>query len=186
MLVAAISISPLGASNSKLPLHHNWVPPESGEFKSNFDRAMFDESDEAGAGVVIRDSIGHVIAAMAEKIRKPHSVECLEMVVDRHAVVFATEIGLQQCHFEGDSQTDIKALKSGDMFSSSFGHLVKDTLFYVHSMRSFSFSHIVRQGNAVAHALAQRARLSFPLLVWMKDVPSDVFAFVSKYFAVIR
>ena len=56
---------------------------------------MFNESDEAGVGVVIKDSMGQVIATMAEKIRKPHSMECLEMVAARHAVVFAAEIGLQ-------------------------------------------------------------------------------------------
>ena len=65
------------------------------EFKASFDGAMFNESDEAGVGVVIRDSMGQVIATMAEKIRKPHSMECLEMVAARHAVVFAAEIGLQ-------------------------------------------------------------------------------------------
>ena len=41
-------------------LHHrrNWLPPELGEFKANFDGAMFNERDEAGVGVVIRDSMG--------------------------------------------------------------------------------------------------------------------------------
>ena len=65
------------------------------KFKANFDGAMFNESDEAGVGVVIKDSMGQVIATMAEKIRKPHSMECLEMVAARHAVVFAAEISLQ-------------------------------------------------------------------------------------------
>ena len=101
------------------------------EFKANFDGAMFNESDEAGVGVVIRDSMGQVIVAMAEKIQKPHSMECLEMVAARHAMVFAAKISLQQCHFEGDLQTGIKALKSGDMFSSSFVRLVKDTFFFL-------------------------------------------------------
>ena len=42
------------------------------------------------------------------------------------------------------------------------------------SLRTFSFSHTRRQVNCVAHALAKRAIISFPLLVWMEHVPSDV------------
>ena len=78
------------------------------------------------------------------------------------------------CQFEGDSKATIKALKAGDMFSSSIGHLVRDTLVIVNSFSSFSFSCIVRQGNAVAHVLTQKTRLSFPLLIWMEDVPLDI------------
>ena len=99
----------------------------------------------------------------------------------RRPVIFAQEIGLQQYHFKGDSETIIKALKVGDMFSSSIGHLVKDTLVIVSSFSSSSFSHIVRQGNAMAHALAQRAHFSFPLLVWMEDVSSDVDSIAFAY-----
>ena len=39
-------------------------------------------------------------------------------------------------------------------------------------------SHIYRQGNAVAHILAQRVRLSSPLQVWMESVPPDLNAIV--------
>ena len=77
----------------------------------------------------------------------------------------------------------IKTLKNEDMFCSSFGHIVKDTLVCVNSLRSLSFAHIVRQGNSVAHALAQRVCLSFPLLVWMEDVPSDIDSFVIADFS---
>lgn len=66
----------------------------------------------------------------------------------------------------------------GDMFSSSFGHLVRDTLIHVSSLRSFSFSHATRQGNVVTHALTQRAWLSFSLLNWMEFVPLDANVFV--------
>ena len=138
----------------KQPLRRKRFPPATTEFKANFDGAWFNESEEAGIGVVVRDSSGHVLAALAEKIKKPHSVDCLEMMAARRAVIFAQEIGLQKCQFEGDSKTIIKALKIGDMSSSSFGHLVRDTLAIVSSFMDFSFSHIVRQDNAVAHALA--------------------------------
>ena len=63
------------------------------------------------------------------------------------------------------------------MSSSSFGRLIRDTLIVVNLFLDFSFSYIVRQGNTMTHALTQRACLSFPLLVWMKNVPSDVVAF---------
>ena len=96
------------------------------------------------------------------------------MMAARTVVIFAQEIGLQQCQFEGDSETIVKALKAGDMFFSSIGHLVRDTLIIVNSFSSFSFSSIVRQGNAVAHVLTQKALLSFPLLIWMEGVPLDI------------
>ena len=80
---------------------------------------MFTGSDEAGLGVVVRDSNGLVVAAMAEKIKQPHSVECLEMLAARRAVIFVKEIGLQESHFEGDSELVIKELqRDGSQYSS--------------------------------------------------------------------
>ena len=60
------------------------------------------------------------------------------------------------------------------MFQSAYGHLIKDTLSYVHSLRSFSFSHSYRQGNSVADALAKNARFCSGLTVWMEHVPPDI------------
>ena len=80
---------------------------------------------------MVRDFSGQVLAAMVGKIRKPHNVESLEMIAARRAVIFASKIGLQQCQFEGDSEIGIKALQTGDVFSSSFGHLVRNTLIHV-------------------------------------------------------
>ena len=47
------------------------------EFKANFDVAWFNESDEAGIGVVVRDSAGQVIAGLVEKIKKKTSLHGL-------------------------------------------------------------------------------------------------------------
>ena len=104
---------------------------------------MFNESKEAGIGIVVQDSSGQVVATMAEKIQKPHSLESLELLVVRRAMIFFffIEIGLQQFQFKGNSKTSIKALQTGEMLSSSFGHLVRDTLIHVSSLRSFSFSY---------------------------------------------
>ena len=147
-------------------------------YKTNFDGAMFNELSEAGIGVVIRNCKREIMAALSEKIQKPQSVVALEMLAARRAVLFACECGIQQSSFEGDSEFVINSLRHGGLLHSSVGHFLKDTMFDASSLWSFSFSHVCRQDNSVAHALAQRARLSFPIVVWMESIPPNINSFV--------
>jgi len=64
----------------------------------------------------------------------------------------------------------IKSLRQGGFENLQGSHLIKDILFTINSFQSISFSHVVWQGNAIAH--------SFPLLVWMEAIPSDALSFV--------
>ena len=64
------------------------------------------------------------------------------------------------------------------MSHSQGGHILKYILSLLDFFVSCSFSHIGRQGNAVVHALAQRAILSCPLDVWMEYVPLVISTFV--------
>ena len=130
--------------------------------KVNFDGAMFNERDEAGIGVIIRNPRGEVMAALSEKIQKPPSTEILELLATKRAVRFSLETGFNKSVFEGDLELVIKSLRHGGYENSLGGHLINDILFTVNSFQSISFSHVVWQSNAVAHALAQRARHSFP------------------------
>ena len=72
----------------------------------------------------------------------------------------------------------------GNFSLLSIGHLVKDTKFIASSLQTHSFSHVSRQDNVVAHALVQRARFSFPLLVWMEYVLPNILYFVDNDFPV--
>ncbi|KAK9997041.1 hypothetical protein SO802_021727 [Lithocarpus litseifolius] len=156
-----------------------WSPPGCNEWKINFDGAMFCESDEAGVGVVVRNSSGVVVAALTEKIRKPPSVEVLELLAARRAALFSDELGLDRVIFEGDSEQVIKALQWGGWDLAAGGHLIRDIFCTVNSFVSTSFSHVCRQGNAVAHALAQRARLCSPISVWLDSYLGDISSFVN-------
>ena len=159
-------------------LEKKWNPPPLNSYKTNFDGAMFNESNEVGIGVVIRNCKGEIMVALSEKIQKPQFVVALEMLATKRAVLFARECGIQQSSFEGDSKFVINSLRHGELLHSSVGYLLKDTMSYASSLRSFSFSHVSRQGNSVAHVLAQRERLSFPIVVWMESVPPDINSFV--------
>ena len=61
---------------------------------------MFNESDEARIGVVIRNCKGELMAALSEKIQKPQSVVASEMLAARRAALFACECGFQQSSFK--------------------------------------------------------------------------------------
>ena len=65
-------------------------------------------------------------------------------------------------------------MKAADGAHSAMGVIIKDTMSIIGSLRTFSFSHTRRQGNCVTHALAERAIVSFPLLVWMEHVPTNI------------
>ena len=131
-----------------------WKPPSASSVKINFDGALFGESDYAGLGVVIRNSNGKVLAALFEKIMKPQSAELVEILAARRAVLFSCDSGFHNSVFEGNSTSVVKLLQDRCVSHSLGGHILKDIVSHLNSFQSCSFSHIGRQGNAVAHALA--------------------------------
>ena len=96
----------------------------------------------------------------------------------RRAVLFSIETGFHNSVFEGDSTSVIKLLQDRMVSHPRIGHILKDIVSHLNSLQSLSFSHDGREGNAVAHALAQRAKLSFPLKIWMEFVPPAISSFV--------
>ena len=160
-----------------------WEPPTVAmKLKTNFDEAMFSKFDQAGIGVVVRNHERQVMVALSEKIKKPASVETLEALVARRVVSFILELGFNQFMFEGDLEVINKALNYDDFSLASVGHIIKDIWSMLGLLQTKSFSFVRRQGNSVTHALAQRVRFSFPLLVWMDDVPPNIYHFVCSDF----
>ena len=71
--------------------------------KTNYDGAMFGESDEASIEVIIQNSDGEVMVTLSKKIQKPSYVEVLELLAVRQAMSFTLELGFINSTFEGDS-----------------------------------------------------------------------------------
>ena len=105
--------------------------------KTNYDGAMFGESDEAGIGVIIQNSDGEVMVTLSKKIQKPSYVEVLELLAVRQAMSFTLELGFINSTFEGDSKSVVKSLQGRGMENSQEGHLIKDIMSYVNSMLFF-------------------------------------------------
>ena len=101
-----------------------WEPPPTSLLKINFDGAIFRETEEAGLGVVIRDSHGQVLASLAEKIKLPSCSDEVEALAVVRAITLAMDLNLPSFIVEGDSEVVISALRSEEDSFSSFGHLI--------------------------------------------------------------
>ena len=166
------------------PCRPRWKPPNQGGVKTNIDGAIFKDINAAGLGVVIRNDRGKVLAA--EKIPIPNLVLTLEILAARRVVQFVHEVGISNSIFEGDSKISINALRKGQLLHSSFGHIIRDILLSTNSLQSFSFSHIYKQGHALAYALSKRAKFSSPLSVWMESIPLYLYNCYFLDFSVIE
>ena len=158
--------------------HTRWKPPEHGTYKVNYDGAVFSQQGKAGLGVIIRNHEGAVMASLAQQIPLPTTVAQVEALAARRATEFALEIGITTAILEGDSETIVKELMEPNPSLALHGHLIQDVKSLQNSFNSLNFTHVRREGNNVAHALARWAIKKPNLTVWMEDVPPDIRQFV--------
>ena len=92
---------------------------------------MFADTEEAGVGVIVRDSQGKVIASMAEKIKLPSSSDEVKAVAAVRAITLAMDLNLPSFIVEGDSEVVISALRKEEESFSSFGHLISSIKHYL-------------------------------------------------------
>ena len=124
-------------------------------YKVNYDGALFSQQGKAGLGVIIRNSEGDVMASMSQQIPLPTIVAQVEALAVRRAAVFALEIGINKAILEGNSETIVKELMEPTPSLALHGRLIQDVKSLQNSFNFLSFTHVHRQGNNVAHALAR-------------------------------
>ncbi|KAK9994655.1 hypothetical protein SO802_024358 [Lithocarpus litseifolius] len=156
-----------------------WLPPISPRYKVNYDGAIFKDLGAAGLGVIIRDSEGCVIGALAERIPLPISVATVEALACRRAIQFAKDLSIYEATFEGDAEIVTNALRAGTSNHPEFGLVINDSLALASGFRFCNFAHVKRLGNLVAHFLARKAKSGNVLQVWIESIPDDIAPIVS-------
>ncbi|XP_050290021.1 uncharacterized protein LOC126728200 [Quercus robur] len=151
-----------------------WSPPLAGTYKANFDAALFEELHCAGLGVVYRDHLGQVIAALSQRISLPSTVEMAEALAARRAMEFARELILFDVILEGDCLRVVRALNASGGCNTLYGHVVNETKRLGAALRHCSYQHVGRDGNKLAHSLARRAVSTADIDVWVEDLPGDL------------
>ncbi|KAL0005339.1 hypothetical protein SO802_012900 [Lithocarpus litseifolius] len=138
------------------------------------DEIPIEDLDSAGFGIVIRNSLGSVRAALSQRVPIPFSVATAEALACRRAVEFAKEVSALDYIFEGDAEVLIKAICMEDVSNPKYGYVIKDILVLVRDFHFSSFNHVKRSSNQVANHLARRSKFGCELQVWFDTIPEDI------------
>ncbi|XP_050278031.1 uncharacterized protein LOC126719535 [Quercus robur] len=166
--------------STQLPTSVQWRPPEPNQYKANFDGAVFQSTNSAALGVVIRDWQGAVIGALSVRIPLPQTVAEVEILACCKAVSFALELSLREVVFEGDVVGVINAIKSGTAEHFSFGHIIDDIYHSSSHLNRCDFCFVNCSCNKVADPLAKKAKEGNDFKVWLEDISTDLAPLVAS------
>ncbi|XP_073129053.1 uncharacterized protein [Henckelia pumila] len=132
----------------------HWLRPPPGSFKLNVDGSSRGNPGESSVGGVVWDSSGRVLAFFSEFIGLGSNVRAELWAVWR-GILLCSNLSLFPLWIETDSQISIQILRSRRCHWD-LDHIVSRTRVLVRN-RPVHFSHIYREGNSIADALARQA-----------------------------
>ena len=152
-----------------------WKLPGAVLFKISFNGAVFEDMGLAGMGIIIRDESRMIIAAFSQKIPLLSSMDMVEALVARRALIFAQEISIFNVEVEDDSLKVIQAVNNPKPNRTQLGHIINDHIQRIGAgMQTCSFFHTRRGGNRLAHSLAKQAVLAVDTDVWLEELSQDL------------
>jgi ribonuclease HI len=149
-----------------------WTAPRMEWIKANWDAAVAKKMGHVGIGVVLRDSLGHMIRAESAMFVGGLDLAVAEAKAVLHAIHVCRAMGLSKVHFEGDAKIVVDSVNSGMMDTGWMGHLIADIKLEIQAFDEWQLSFIGREGNKVAHLLANYAVKNGGNSVW-NSIPPD-------------
>ena len=141
-----------------------------GTLKLNVDASVLAERDVIGVGGVIRAHDGVVLGAFTRRITGRFDAFTAELVAIRTGLLFAEDCGLKIFVTESDSFNAVKAVKDCSPRCLE-GAIVDDINFLLGRASGQGCQFVSRNGNKVAHTLAQAAFSSLLDLSYVEDYP---------------
>lgn len=122
----------------------------------------------------MRDHEGDVLMASCLTMEGISDVDVAEALGARHGILTAMEADLRNIILKVDCLKLFTHLRDDKREASPFGMIVQDNLVIAAECSCFSFSHVRRSGNVVAHSLAKLSFSMDGLRVWLEEVPPDM------------
>ncbi|XP_057453224.1 uncharacterized protein LOC130745096 [Lotus japonicus] len=148
-----------------------WKAPTLSMIKINLD-AGWTGTNSLGFGFVARSHTGAMLVAgthVEEQCLDPLMAEALAM---RWCMLQARELGMDSVIFESDFLSVIRALRS-DSSVWTIQNIIQDCQALARDFMSISFSHVKREANSPAHALAFLT-FNFKDHLWWDVPPAEI------------
>ena len=148
-----------------------WRPPTGSVYKLNFDVAIFDGTRSLGVGVIVRNSLGEVMASLSARGPTVANSEEAEALACRKVVEFAMDAGFMDLVIEGDNAVVMKAIASLRLDRSRLGHIYDDIRTLAVGFRSCTIGCVNKSANSVAQSLTRFASHLDDELVSLEESP---------------
>ncbi|XP_059445373.1 uncharacterized protein LOC132177154 [Corylus avellana] len=134
-----------------------WQSPSVGIFKANWDVALNNTSKCMGIGVLVRDHLGKINAALCKTVEAYLEPVIAEAMGALRAIELCREMWIQEVIFEGDCKTVVQAINCKEYQWSRYGQVVEDSKTLLGDIRRWEMRHVNRGANTTAHGLAKFA-----------------------------
>ncbi|BFG39737.1 hypothetical protein CerSpe_260110 [Prunus speciosa] len=173
---------------SKLPLvspQARWLKPRVNTLLLNCDGAVGREQGDQGLGGVCRDHAGNFICGFASFGPPGLDVLGTELVAVQEGLLMMEYMGFTQFTIGLYSQEAVSILKDGLDWWSNIGNVVEDVrrLMVDREVAGVFYQH--RQGNGVAHNLAQHGLRVRSRLFWKDRAPPWLSILLDKDIAMV-
>ena len=145
-----------------------WVDPLYHGYKVNVDGATAN-SQSSEVGVIIRDSTGQVETAMSKRLSIPSGPLEFKAKAFEEGVLFAWDVGVREVVFESNSKIIIAALQEVGKPLTTISNIIEGIRQKLQDFRRVQVNHVKREGNRLAHNLAQHANDVFDYVTWIEE-----------------
>uniref|UniRef100_A0A803PRF2 RNase H type-1 domain-containing protein n=1 Tax=Cannabis sativa TaxID=3483 RepID=A0A803PRF2_CANSA len=121
------------------------------------DAAIDSSRSKIGIGVIIRNSIGQVLAAVSKPAVGNFKSQEMEAKAMFFGLSWAKQLHIPIDYVETDCLMLVNALNGRISQNSGFHDLVSDVSFHLSSFSNVCLSHIKRDADQAAHSLAKQA-----------------------------
>lgn len=157
----------------------SWCKPPAGVLKANFDAYLSPNGEVGSLGAVFRDSLGQVAAMGVKRVEAKWDATTAEAMAALYVVDLGQCFGYERVMCEGDALLVVNAVNNKCVGGAPLFHIFGDINRLCLNFVSFSFSHVKRGGNVVAHLLARWDCSRQSEVVWFGSFPQSISTLVA-------
>uniref|UniRef100_A0A803PMN5 RNase H type-1 domain-containing protein n=1 Tax=Cannabis sativa TaxID=3483 RepID=A0A803PMN5_CANSA len=151
-----------------------WTAPHGNSVKLNVDAAMFNNGEQYGIGLVVRNGSGLLIEGRTELFNGQVEPVLAEAIGIREALSWIKDSRWQDVYVETDCLNVVQAIHCSTEMISLFGLVIKDCKKMLANLNNVFVSFIKRSANVVAHSFARAAILYPDCSFSLESIPTEL------------